>query len=199
MNRREALKRSLWITGGMLSASTLSAILAGCQPSPTQYEWTPQALTQDQADLLSELCELIIPRTDSPGARDLGVPAFVDDMVANYMKRKHRESFIQGLKQVDEEASQLHGKAFLSLEEGQQIGMLRTYDLAAFRSHEEMKGKPRDPDEIPPFLGRLKSLVFTGFFMTESGGSEFLTYDYIPGEYRGCIPLEEVGSAYLDA
>ncbi len=115
------------------------------------------------------------------------------------MKRKHRESFIQGLIQVDEEASQLHGKAFLALEEGQQIGMLRTYDLAAFRYNEEMKGKPRDPDEIPPFFGRLKSLTFTGFFMTESGVSEFLTCDYIPGEYRVGVPLKEVGSFYLDA
>lgn len=187
------------MTGAVLSASTIAAVLSGCQPDGTADPWTPQALTQPQADLLSDLCETILPRTDTPGAMDLGVPAFIDDMVANFMDQKSKKHFVSGLDQVEKDAQAQFGKAFLELDEASKVKMLTAYDQEAYDYNENREGVIRDPDELPPFFGKLKGLTFTGYFLTETGASQVLKYEWIPGGYEGCIPLEEVGGAWVDA
>lgn len=187
------------VSGVVLSASTLTAIMSGCQPDGTAADWTPQALSQSQADLLTDLCETILPRTDTPGAIDLGVPKYIDDMVANYMKQKNKTRFIEGLDQVNKDAQTQHGKAYLELSETEKMDMLTAYDKEAYAYNQDIKGKPKDPDAVPPFFGKLKSLTFSGYFLTETGASQVLKYEWIPGGYDGCLPLSEVGGAWVDA
>ncbi|MCI4668229.1 MAG: gluconate 2-dehydrogenase subunit 3 family protein [Bacteroidia bacterium] len=199
MNRRDAIKKSMLMTGVVLSASTITAILSGCQPDGTASTWTPQALDQNQANLLSDLCESILPATDTPGAIDLGVPKFIDDMVANYMNEKHRKQFIEGLDKVNADAQSKHGKDYLSLEEAEKMEMLTAYDKESYNFNMKWKNKVRPKDLVSPFFGKLKGLTMTGYFTTEVGASQVLKYDYVPGGYSGCIPVEEVGGAWVNA
>jgi gluconate 2-dehydrogenase gamma chain len=87
MDRREALKRTAWLMGGVVSAPAIVGILKGCTAKPT-IDWKPVFLTEDQAALVTQVADVIIPKTDTPGAKDAGVPSFIDLMLKDvYSKR----------------------------------------------------------------------------------------------------------------
>src|SRR3569833_2797526 len=78
MNRRQAA-----LTFGALW-TTLTIPAAAAAQAAVTLAWTPKALTPAQARTLDAVAELIIPATDSPGAREAGVPQFVDQAVADF-------------------------------------------------------------------------------------------------------------------
>ena len=73
IDRREALKRTAMLMGGALSSSAIAGVLQGCTAQP-ELNWQPKFLTEDQGRLVAEVAERIIPKTDTPGAKDAGVP-----------------------------------------------------------------------------------------------------------------------------
>ena len=90
MDRREALKRTAWLMGGAVSAPAIMGILKGCTAKPT-IDWKPVFLSADQGVLVSQVSEIIIPKTDTPGAKDVGVPGFIDQIVGEcYAKEDER-------------------------------------------------------------------------------------------------------------
>jgi hypothetical protein len=42
----------------------------------------------------------------------------------------------------------------------------------------------------------LKELTLLGFFTSEPGATEVLQYNQVPGPYKGCVPLTEVGKQW---
>jgi gluconate 2-dehydrogenase gamma chain len=173
LTRRDAALSfgALW-TALVLPAGALA------QTSPT-LTWTPRALTADQARTLDVLAEAIIPATDTPGAREAGVPQFVDRALADYYDPADAARLKAGLDQIDSDARTAHGAAFASLTGGQQLALLTRYDtegVAAFRA--------------------LKELVTIGYFTSEKGATIALRYDPVPGDYRGCVPFKEIGRGW---
>lgn len=79
MDRRTALKNSALMVGVTLSSSTLLGLLQSCQEE-NRPDWRPRFFSDEQAAVISEITEMILPATDTPGARDLGVDQFVDLM-----------------------------------------------------------------------------------------------------------------------
>ena len=72
MKRREALET---IIAGVFSlTATQREVLA-------QRDWEPRVLSAEQARTVDVLSELIIPRTDTPGARDANVYRYIDLML----------------------------------------------------------------------------------------------------------------------
>ena len=67
LNRRDTL-RGLALAVGVASTGWAERALAAAAPAPA-LTWAPKALTVDQARLLDVVAELIIPATDTPGAR----------------------------------------------------------------------------------------------------------------------------------
>src|SRR5437660_740243 len=102
IDRREALRRAALVLGGALSTSTIAGVLAGCEERRTpDGAWTPRALTVDQLDLVATIAEHILPETDSPGARAVGVHRFIDAMLADSSPDEERRRFLAGLADVD--------------------------------------------------------------------------------------------------
>lgn len=93
MDRRAAISRIGIMLGGTLSASTLSALVAGCA-APSSDGFTPQYLTASQLDRLARIVDLIIPETDTPGAREAGVHRFIDTLLAEYLPRAEARNFL---------------------------------------------------------------------------------------------------------
>src|SRR5690242_4936396 len=96
MDRREALKRTALAIGGILSAPTIVGILNGCTAKPT-INWKPQFLSEDQGILVSQVAGIIIPKTDTPGAKEVGVPGFIDLMLKDVFPPEDRDKFMKGL------------------------------------------------------------------------------------------------------
>ncbi|HEY0436792.1 MAG TPA: gluconate 2-dehydrogenase subunit 3 family protein, partial [Phenylobacterium sp.] len=122
-NRREALAglgglAALWAVPTVASAQGAQAVLV----------WTPRALIPAQARTLDAVCELIIPATDTPGAREAGVPQFVDRAVADYCPPAQAQAIKAGLNRIDADARAAHGAPFVALSAAQQTAILAAHD-----------------------------------------------------------------------
>lgn len=191
MNRREALQKAAWVLGATISIPTLSGVLNGCKAKP-ELAFQPAFLNADQAALVSEVAEIIIPKTDTPGAKDAGVPQFIDTLVKDCYKKEDQDNFLSGLTAFDKAAQDAYGDAFLDLDADKQVEYVtRVHNEAVEASKSpEAKDKPR------PFILAMKELTVVGFFTSEPGATQVLQYVAVPGAYKGCIPLAEVGKTW---
>jgi len=179
INRREALRRSALLLGGALSSSAVAGILAGCQAVATP-DWEPSFLYVGQAQAVDALVDRILPPTDTPGAREVGVGAFVDRMLGEYYLGEEQQQFIQGLEELQARALDRFSAAFDECDPDQQDELIET--LARSDTAEE-----RD------FFQMANELTILGFYTTETGATQELQYELIPGGFQGCIPLNEAG------
>lgn len=221
MKRRDAIKRTTFILGAGLSASTLAGLLAGCQPDASNNtdavkDWQPTFLNKEQGRLLSEIVERIVPATDTPGAKDVGVPQFIDTMLNEFYQKEDQQKIVNGLKQVEAAAQQAHKTAFVELSAEKMDKVLMVFDQEAKEIASQMGD--RDKKEALKRLNRynslsydvngktsnkpthffrmLKEMTLSGYFLSEVGATEVLQYEHVPGEYDGCMPLSEIGVAY---
>jgi gluconate 2-dehydrogenase gamma chain len=188
MDRREALKRTAWIMGGVVSAPAILGVLKGCTAKPT-IDWKPVFLTEDEGVIVSQVAEIIIPKTETPGAKDVGVPSFIDVMLKDCYKEEDQKRFRDGLKAFSEGAESQHGEPFAELEEADQYAYTKkVHDEAVATEQTTQPAPPR------PFILMMKELTMLGFFTSEVGATQVLQYEAVPGSYKGCIPLEEAGN-----
>lgn len=188
MNRRDAIKNASILLGGVLSASAISGVMSGCKADP-KIDWAPKFFTAEEGSTLEAIVERIIPKTDTPGAKDAGVHTFIDQMMAEFYQEQDKATFREGLKKVEAEAKSAHGKSFAALTPEQQDEVLTKFDKEAY-------DPSRSKDEPTHFFKTMKELTVLGFCTSEIGATEFLKYEASPGAYRGCIPYSEVGAAW---
>src|SRR5580693_4633394 len=105
MNRREALKRVAWLMGGTVSTSAILALRNGYSATKPLAHYGPGSqssfLSPPQADIVSAVAEIIIPRTDTPGAIDVGVPGFIDRVLKDVYPEEDRRRYLTGLAAFD--------------------------------------------------------------------------------------------------
>lgn len=183
MDRREAIKRTAWIMGGAVSAPAIMGVLKGCAAKPT-IDWKPVFLSEEQGVLVSQVAEIIIPKTDTPGAIDTGVPGFIDLMLKDTYKKEDQDRFLEGLIAFDAQAEEEYGDPFIELSaENQAAFVKKVHDAAVGESNNSR-----------PFILMAKELTMLGFFTSEAGATQVLQYVAVPGSYNGCIPLSEAGN-----
>jgi gluconate 2-dehydrogenase gamma chain len=191
MNRREALQQVAWLMGGAISAPAVLGVLSGCAPKPGA-SWKPAFLTEEQGAMVAEVAELMIPRTETPGARDVGIPAFIDLMLKDAYPKRDQDRFLAGLRRLEERAQRDYGNAFLKLSGQQRMDLLQAV-------HDEATAAERELDLPPaslqrPFVLMMKELAMLGFFTSQIGATQVLQYVAIPGAFRACIPLAQAGN-----
>src|SRR5688500_2831790 len=124
MDRREAPKRTALLMGGMVSAPAIMGVLKGCTARPG-IDWKPEFLNEDQASIITQVSEIIIPRTDTPGAKDAGVPSFIDQMLKEVYSKEDQDRFTSGLAAFNEQAKKEHGEDFADLDEEEQTAFVK--------------------------------------------------------------------------
>jgi hypothetical protein len=185
MKRREALKNATYILGFTISAGTVAAVLKGCQVDSSP-DWEGQYLTPDQILLLDDVSEMIIPRTETPGARDAQVVRFIDAVLA-CNNEAQRNRFLTGLAQFDSMAQDKYTKTYLQCADEQKKSILDQMVIEA-RSP-EFKGKH--------IFYQIREKTVVGFCVSEIGAKSFLRYDAVPGgHFNGCIDYDEVGGSW---
>src|SRR5205823_453431 len=204
IDRREALRRAALLLGGALSASTVAGVLAGCEPRrPPNGAWAPRALSSDELELVATIAEHILPETDTPGARTVGVHRFIDAMLADSYPDEERRHFLAGLSDVDARAQRSCGRAFLRCATHEQRAVLDQLDREAFAakasppdrlSPRTRGGMPTEPDV--PFFRTMKELTLVGYYTSEAGATRELRHAPVPGRFEGCVPLDPIGRAW---
>lgn len=174
--------------GGVVSAPTIMGILQGCSAQPN-LDWKPTFFNEDQAYVISQVAEIYIPKTDTPGAKDTGVPAFIEGMVSKVYSNEVKARYMSGLEEFMKNVEGATGDSFADLEPEQQIAQVKS-------AHDKAVSEEQNSGIFPyprPFIILTKELTLLGFFSSEPGATQVLQYDPVPGAYHGCIPLSEAG------
>lgn len=191
MDRREALRRTAMLMGGALSAPAILGIMNGCTAKPT-IDWKPEFLSADQGAVISRLADIIIPATDTPGAKDVGVPAFIDKMLKDVFSKEEQQKFLDGLKAFEDRSRRETGDNFVELGEEEQVSFVTTVHNEDVQSYASSRNSR--PPAPRPFLLSVKELTMLGFFTSETGATQVLQYVAVPGAYKGCVPVTEAGN-----
>ena len=168
MNRRRFLAGLTAMMGASFVAINASAIEAA-----VAYQSGARAkiLTSKQLDIVKLVGEVIIPKTDTPGAIAADVHGFIDYMLAEFMTKKDRTTFLTGLDSLDAKAG-----GFLQLSADDQHDFVERMDKKAYARGANKK--------TYAFYRSLKDWVTTGFFSSEAGMTQTGTYHPLPGPMR---------------
>lgn len=129
--------------------------------------------------------ERIIPATDTPGATDAGVAAFVDKMLADWYTPEERARFLAGLDELDGRCRALRGRTFADCTEADQVAVLTALD-------DELTARRRTPGGTNPndhWFAMLKYLTAFGYCTSEPAMRRTLGTWPRPTRYDGCAPV----------
>jgi gluconate 2-dehydrogenase gamma chain len=187
MNRREMLERVALLMGGTVSASGISGILAAFEP-PKEATYTPQTLAPTQDELVATIAELIIPTTDTPGARAAGVNRFIDGMLTSIYTEGERKRFLAGLANLEARAK-ARGSSFLASGVATQVQILSELETEPLTAGASGKA----PES---FFQVFRELTLIGYYRSEIGATQEQRYLLIPGYYKGDEAYKEIGRAW---
>ena len=105
--RRSAIRQFLFVSAGM-------ALIPSClqDKSKPAVELKNFSISADQESLLAELSETIIPKTTSPGAKDISAHRFALKMMDDCSSKEDQEKFLAGLSAFEKQAEKISGKSF---------------------------------------------------------------------------------------
>lgn len=181
MERREVLR----LLGGVAAVPALSGLSAERlwalgRDTHERANGSPRALTAHQLRTVSTIADIILPRTATPGATDVGVPAFVDLMLAEWYAPSDREAFLAGLADLDARAGKARQGAgtFLDLRPSERRALVETLDGA--------KGAP---DSAESAFATLKHLTVYGYFTSREVMVKVRKVPIWPGRFDGCTAM----------
>jgi hypothetical protein len=137
-----------------------------------------QVLNPDQMAQLRGFADTILPKTDTPGALDVGAPEFFDLLLAEWYPESERNEIIAGMNALEDKCRQSYGKPFAELDSSNRAAFLTTIDVPR-----ATRGTPED------IFGRVKDGLIFGFVTSKPISELTRTTPIIPGRFDGCIPL----------
>jgi hypothetical protein len=211
MDRRTVVKNLALIVGGAI-------LLPSClhRDGTSYVQLKHITLDEDQQMLIADMCETIIPKTNTPGAKDLNLPQFVLKMLDDCYNKKSQLAFITGLSEFEALVKKKYDKNFSDLD---------VKDRAAVLTEIEMSGKPKLTDAkatapvvvvkpqtttpantIPPkkdtpvpplnaFYGAVKQQTVFGYTTSQFFMTKEIVYELIPGRYNAHFPVKNLKTA----
>ncbi|HEX4682516.1 MAG TPA: gluconate 2-dehydrogenase subunit 3 family protein [Gemmatimonadaceae bacterium] len=116
-------------------------------------------LTAAQLARIAGVADVILPRTDTPSASDVGVPAFVDVIVSEQYTETDRGAFVANLEQID------------------------PADIDRIEAIADRRSEPART------YWRLKELIVHGYFTSEPVMKNVLHFEIMPGKFDGAAPM----------
>ena len=141
-----------------------AALAAAAEAAP----WTPKVFNAHQNDTFVMLTEMIIPRTDTPGAKAAKVNEFID-LVLDDANETERKQFLNGLAWMDGRSQELFGTGFVSAAPDQQTALLTIVASPKNKAFEDQVGTE--------FFKAIKALTITGYYTSEIGMKQELGDD----------------------
>jgi hypothetical protein len=199
LHRREVLKL-LALTSALPTLPP--PLLAACREVHASLGPTAilKSLSPHQDATVLAMAELIIPRSETPGAKDTRVDEFIDHILADWYTDDERARFLAGLAEVDARSQKLFAKNFVDASVDQQSEILRSLGEELTQAASVLTNAPRGYRGETPlpqdnFYLMFRQLTLAGYFTSEAGFTEQLREEIIPGRYDGCVPVESANPA----
>jgi len=192
MERREALRlmgaASVFsVLSSDLFAATLRAQLAADKGSALR------TLSRAQNEIVVAMSDMMIPATDTPGAKAAKVNEFIDLILTEWATEEERKIFLEGLAEADRKTNALFGHGFAAASAQEQAAIVQVFDeeLAASRN-EKLYKQVRSWEQtlVLPFFAQMRRLTLVGYYTSQIGQEQELKVEIIPGALHGCVPAE---------
>jgi hypothetical protein len=167
----------------VLLGGTLIGAEAFLRGSPAAAPGTWAEFTPGEIALLDEVGDTIIPATDTPGAKAVGIGAFMVRIVRDCYNPAQQATFRAGLGELENTAKSSYGAAFLACRAEQRVALLNTLDAAQKQWHLDKRR-----DEPEHYFRMFKQLTILGYFTSEVGATQALRYVESPGSFDGNYP-----------
>jgi Gluconate 2-dehydrogenase subunit 3 len=150
----------------------------------TDPNWKLAFLNDHQNETLIALSDVIIPATDSPGAKEALVNRYLD-LLLSVQPAIFQQRFVDGLAFVDSESQKQFGKDFVALSAEDQISLLTAW---AYPEQPDLWTEQENkPDPGQKHFAHLKGMIADAYYGSEIGAKE-LGWDgeITHGPYQGC-------------
>lgn len=137
-----------------------------------------RTLNPAQRALVTNIAEMIIPETDTPGATSVKVPEFIDLILTEWASDEDRAAFLAGLSDIDARAAAMGTPRFVDMPAPKKIELLTTLD-----------GARGDKTGAGLAFGRLKALTVYGYFTSKFVDQEILKTQMFFNGYQGSVPF----------
>ena len=195
MNRRDAIRKTGLIAGASLLVPSFLSLLQSCKSEP-RLDWQPLFFTEDEARFISALVDTILPRTETPGALDVKVDIFIDKVFAKTYDAEGQQKVRAEIAQFNEDCKKNFGAAFADLDEKDRAKALNAAEANSGKFNGAVWGTAVGTQAPVGFYRSLKSMALWAYMSSEEIGEKVLNYDPVPQEYKGCIPLSDVGNRW---
>jgi hypothetical protein len=194
MNRRTVLKNLALVIGG-------AVLLPSClHPDGTAYIKLKHIhLDADQQKLIAEMCETFIPKTNTPGAKELNLPAFVLKMIDDCYGKKDQQAFLAGLVKFNDLVKTKYNSSFRDLSvqdrEAALTGIESTAKPRGTAKAPVRKPAPQkhlDADPLLAFYWAVKQQTIFAYTTSQYFMTKLVFYDMIPGRYNVHYPVSKL-------
>lgn len=200
INRRDLIRAA--VAAGTISAlspafSFAQAISSGLTPAAlgedgskflTDPNWKLAFLNDHQNETLIAISEVIIPATDTPGAKEALVNRYLD-LLLSVQPSAFQQKFVDALAFIDSESQKQFGKDFVALAAEDQVWLVKPWAYPEDRDWWSDQENKSDPGHHHfPYL---KAQIVDAYYGSEIGMKE-LGWDgeITHGPYKGCEHAE---------
>jgi len=182
------------LLGQILLLAGVATIPAGCKLSDN-VNGSDFAFEAEQLATLSGFADTMIPKGDTIGAVEVGVPKLFEQLMRNWASQDTRDNIIGALGRLDEEAKKANGKAFTELDANGRTALIKAFEPNALKPDLEKASKGgglamlMGPPATDEGYARMRSLVIKLFYLTESALTHELSYEHDPMGYKPSVPV----------
>ena len=189
MNRRTVLKNLALVIGG---AVLLPACVGNDGTSYVQLKHVN--IDEEGQRLIADMAETIIPKTTTPGAKDLNLPAFVLLMIDDCYDKKNQHVFTVGMENFAIQIKREHGKDYGDLDTKTRESILTAIekDIVDESGPRQHNLKERDPNHRNAFYQAVKNYTVFGYTNSQYFMTKEIVYELVPGRYIVHYPVSKL-------
>lgn len=166
-----------------LAIATAAAwVLPSCISDPKKVSLALNRLqiTGDEEALVGDIAAVLIPATDTPGAREVQAHLFALVMVDDCLSKEDREKYLNGMRNFDNTAKKLTGKSFTDSSAEVRLDILTAFEAKLDSVDEDVK----------VFYAKTRGYIIQGYTSSQHFLTEVKPYQLVPGpNYKGCAPV----------
>ena len=191
MDRRRVLKKIGYGSAAIVVTPQIINMLHSCKSNVNKY--LPIFFANNQFQFVSKIMDLVIPKTDIPGAIELKLPEFLDNYIVVVMNQNDKETILRRtnnfIKLILNETKK---NGSMEINSNDLNTQLKKYLLASDKQIESWEEAPKSQElEVYNYLIQIRSLTLNAFRLNEYIGEKVLAYDPIPGERKVCLDLKK--------
>lgn len=138
-----------------------------------------QFFDAEQLTTLADIADIMIPKTDTPGASEAHVIPVLDALMLTWAGSETKQRYLNLLKQVDQLSVETYGSTYQKSSHAKRVALITQLDQRAFTNKSS---------ELSINYRKFKEIVFHVYYTSEEANPDYIL---MPGSYKGCLSKDE--------